>query len=145
MPGMVTRYQKRISGPIMDRIDLHVHVPAVDTGKLIYGSQKSKAESSASVRQRVQEARNRQSRRLAQTGIVANAEMSTRMVKELCPLSAEMSDFIKQAIDRLSLSARSYYRVIKVARTIADLAGDKEISVPYLAEALQYRQCQNFS
>ena len=136
LPGMVTRYQKRISGPIMDRIDIHVTVPTVPTEKLtrVYTS-----ESSVSVQKRVQQARNRQLARLKSIGIASNAEMNTRQVKEYCPLSVEATQFMQQAVSRFLLSARSYYRVIKISRTIADLSGDVHISVAHIAEALQYR------
>jgi magnesium chelatase family protein len=140
-PGTVARYQKKISGPIMDRIDLHVHVPAVLTEKLV--SSVSRSESSFVVRQRVEEARGRQVRRLASVGLYANAQMSTRDIKELCSLSSSVGEFLHQAASRFRLSARSYYRVIKVARTIADLEDASDIIVSHLAEALQYRPKEN--
>ncbi len=142
LPGTISRYQKRISGPIMDRIDLHVTVPAVQVEKLTATAHN--AETSQSVRKRVQEARNRQLARFAKLKWKANAEMSTRAVKELCPLADEVTAFLRQAVTKLHLSARSFYRVIKVGRTIADLAGDREISLPHLAEALQYKPKENF-
>lgn len=136
LPGMVTRYQKRISGPIMDRIDIHVTVPTVPTEKL---TRAYTSEPSVSVQKRVQQARNRQLARLKSIGIASNAEMNTRQVKEYCPLSVEATQFMQQAVSRFLLSARSYYRVIKISRTIADLSGDVHISVAHIAEALQYR------
>jgi magnesium chelatase family protein len=139
LPGMVTRYQKRISGPIMDRIDLHVRVPAVDTTKLTAANIKSNGENSITIRKRVQQARDIQVKRFENTDLVTNAEMSTKMVREFCPMSEELGSFMRQAVERMGLSARSYYRVIKVARTIADLVGDQNISVNHIAEALQYR------
>lgn len=138
LPGVISRYQKRISGPILDRIDLHVLVPAVKVDKLVSGSV-STAESSTAVRQRVQAARNLQTRRYAGLPIAGNSELSTRLVKEYCRLSVPVSSFLSQAVNRLGLSARSYYRVLKVARTIADLAGESEIGLQHVAEALQYR------
>ncbi|MFZ5844905.1 MAG: YifB family Mg chelatase-like AAA ATPase [Patescibacteria group bacterium] len=140
LPGAISRYQKRISGPIIDRIDLHIPVPAVDVGKLTGGVNKS--ESSKVIQQRVQQARRQQLGRFKKFQIKANAEMSTKMVKELCPLSTEALGFLRQAVSRLGLSARSYYRVIKVSRTIADLAKEKEIALPHIAEALQYRPAE---
>lgn len=137
LPGTVSRYHKRISGPIIDRIDLHVSVPAVPTEKLTERGEK--AESSASIQKRVQQARNRQITRLSAHKLCANAEMSTRLVKELCPLQPEEQQFLRQATARFRLSARSYYRMIKIARTIADLEGAGDITVAHLAEALQYR------
>lgn len=137
LPGLVSRYQKRISGPIIDRIDLHVHVPAVSTEKLTTTGLRS--ESSAVVQKRVQHARNRQTHRLEGYKLVANAEMNTKHIKECCPLAVEVQQFLQQAVVRFRLSARSYYRVIKVARTIADLEDVPDIAISHLAEALQYR------
>lgn len=141
LPAQISRYQKRISGPILDRIDLHVHVPAVAVEKLTVDNIRS--ESSQVIRQRIENARIVQIRRLNGTGCVSNAEMSTKMVKAVCPLSTETSAFFRQAVIRLSLSARSYYRVLKVARTIADLSGEETIVIPHIAEALQYRPGEN--
>lgn len=138
LPGMTSRYQKRISGPIIDRIDLHVSVPAVRVEKLT-GAGGIKAEVSKTIQQRVQQAREIQLKRFAKVNLRANVEMSTRAVKEFCPLTSEVLSFLQQAVARLSLSARSYYRVIKVSRTIADLNGEKNIAVVHAAEALQYR------
>ncbi len=137
LPGMVLRYQKRVSGPIIDRIDLHVHVPTVATEKLTDTSTKN--ESSAHIRIRVQKARDRQTKRLHRFALRANAEMPTRVVRECCPLSPECEQFLRLAVTKFRLTARGYYRVTKVARTIADLSGDTVISVPHIAEALQYR------
>ncbi|MBI4065312.1 YifB family Mg chelatase-like AAA ATPase [Candidatus Gottesmanbacteria bacterium] len=137
LPGSIIRYQKRISGPIIDRIDLHAHVPAVAVEKLTGTSPGT--ENSCVVQERVQEARDRQLHRFKKYRLSANAEMSTKMVKEFCPLSSEVHAFLRQAVARLGLSARSYYRVIKVSRTIADLIGDKDIALTHIAEALQYR------
>lgn len=138
LPGTVNRYEKRISGPIIDRIDLVMPVPAVDVEKLTLDGV-FKAESSSAIRTRVQRARNRQIKRLAPYSITSNAEMSNKMVKELCPLATEVQAFIRMAVGELGLSARSYYRIIKVARTIADIAGDEIITKHHTAEALQYR------
>jgi len=137
LPGAVSRYKKRISGPLLDRIDLHVHVPAVQPEKLTLD--KGKSESSVSVRTRVQKARDQQLTRFKNLHISSNAEMSTKMVKEWCPLSEDAMKFMRQAITQYSLSARSFYRMIKVARTIADLSGEKDITISHIAEALQYR------
>lgn len=138
MPGMVSRYQKRISGPILDRIDLHMYVSEVEVDKLVKTPDKQ-IESSASIRKRVQKARDIQLKRFKKTEICSNGEMSTKMVKTFCPLSDEVLAFLRQAVSRMHLSARSYYRVIKIGRTIADLNGENNIQLSHLAEALQYR------
>jgi magnesium chelatase family protein len=140
LPTVVSRYQKRVSGPIMDRIDLHVHVPAVATEKLT--NILKKEESSSVVQQRVQHARNHQLKRLSLYKLRANAEMNTKQVKECCVLTKEVEQFLQQAVGIFHLSARGYFRVIKVARTIADLDDSRFIGVPHVAEALQYRSTQ---
>lgn len=138
--GMVQRYQKRVSGPIIDRIDLHVHVPAVRPEK--FTGVVAKSESSIDIQKRVQRARAFQLKRFIHTERKANADMTTREVRLYCPLSADVSLFLKQAVSQLGLSARSYYRVIKVARTIADLDASEAIHLTHLAEALQYRPAE---
>lgn len=137
LPGMVSRYQKRISGPLIDRIDLHVQVPAVNPEKLV--AEGVRGEPSKQVQMRVQAARKRQLSRFKGIKIKANAEMTTKAVKEFCPLSEEVRAFLRQAVVRLGLTARSYYRIIKVARTIADLSSEPAILLTHVAEALQYR------
>ncbi len=137
LPGMVMRYQKRISGPIIDRIDLHVHVPEVEVSKLMGDS--PQAETSAIIRKRVQQARRLQTSRFKNIGIHANSEMTARGLKEFCPLSREVSTFLSQAATRMGLSARGVYRVIRVSRTIADLDGQLSIAIMHVAEALGYR------
>lgn len=139
MPGVVSKYQKKISGPIIDRIDLHLQVGAVDVDKLIINVNNSNNLKSVDIRKQVQRARDKQTERLSSHGLFSNAEMNSRQVREFCPLNTEEFSFLKQAIVRFGLSARSYYKVIKIARTIADLAEAEQISVSHLAEALQYR------
>ena len=139
MPGQILRYQKRVSGPIMDRIDIHVDVPSVETQKLVEKSDIGDRESSKDIQMRVQKARDIQTKRFKGTKIKANTEMSTRSVKEYCQLSDECLSMMLSATTALNLSARSYFKVIKIARTIADLASKDEITVTHLAEALQYR------
>ncbi|HCS78783.1 TPA: magnesium chelatase [Patescibacteria group bacterium] len=140
MPGAILRYQKRISGPILDRIDLHLDVPAVPTDKLVEVEASRTRETSAAVKKRVNAARNLSSTRLSLYGLFMNAEMSTRQVQELCFLSTACYQLMQQAVEKLHLSARSYYKIIKISRTIADLGHSKEITSEHIAEALQFRQ-----
>lgn len=140
LPGQISRYQKRVSGPIIDRIDLHLEVPAVKTEKLTSESvDQLTSETSRKIKKRVQKARDIQSKRFRETKLKANAEMATKEVKKYCPLSQECLTLLRQAVSQMNLSARAYYRVIKIGRTIADLAGEKKISTNHIAEALQYR------
>ena len=135
----VLNYNRRISGPIWDRIDLHVEVPAVEVDKLTVDD-KPNEETSKIVRARVQKAREVQQERFKDTNITCNAEMGSKTVKTYCALSSDCLSLMQKAVSQMSLSARSYYRIIKVARTIADLSGDKDILAPHVAEALQYRR-----
>lgn len=136
LPGAISRYQKRVSGPILDRIDMHIDVPSVETQKLI--DNKTKSEISKKIQGRVQKARDIQTKRF-KAKIKSNSEMTTRDVKLYAPLSSECRTILTTAIARMNLSARSYFKVVKVARTITDLAGEKQILPIHLAEALQYR------
>jgi len=137
LPGAVMRYQKRISGPIIDRIDLHIRVPEVDMDKLIGNPEKT--EPSENIRKRVERARKIQSSRFSGMEIHTNAEMTPKMLKGICPLTPEVTSFLRQAVDRMGLSARGVYRVLRVARTIADLDGAKDIVLMHVAEAVGYR------
>lgn len=132
----LAKYKRRLSGPLLDRIDLHVPVPKLDVQTLTTGEP---AESSEQVRIRVEQARARQEVRQLQTGVVANAELSSEQVRQYCPLPPDAEKLLETAIERLNLSARAYYRVRRVAQTIADLAGRDQIVVADVAEALQYR------
>jgi len=134
----IAQYKKKVSGPILDRIDLHVEVPAVKTEKLMSGSSQL-AESSSQVRGRVQEAREKQLARYAGKGIFSNGELTAKEVQKICAVGEEAETLLRQAISQLSLSARAYHKVLKVARTIADLSGVEEILPEHVAEALQYR------
>jgi len=138
LPGQITRYEKRISGPILDRIDIHVEVPSVETQKLIR-KEKIKSETSKQIQKRVQVARDVQIKRFAGTRIKSNSEMSTKETKKYCILSEDCLTILRSAIATMNLSARSYFKVIKVARTIADLQTEKRIAPTHIAEALQYR------
>jgi magnesium chelatase family protein len=137
--SVVSRYQRRISGPLLDRIDIFVEVPRVDFEKL---ASLAPAESSASVRERVERARQRQTQRFAGRGAQANAEMSPADVRDFCQtqLDEQSRSFLRLATTQLSLSARAFHRILKVARTIADLSNDENISTAHVAEAVQYRQ-----
>ncbi len=134
----VERYKRRISGPILDRIDLHINVPSVDAEKIIGSVEKG--ESSFSIRERVMKARNIQSERFVKTGIFCNAQMKNKQVKEFCRLDLGGVRILRLSMEKFDLSARAYFRVLKVARTIADLEGSADILSVHLAEALQYRE-----
>lgn len=136
MPGQISQYKKRISGPIVDRIDLHIDLPPVQVEKL---TGKIQSESSKAVKRRVQKARDIQTKRYKKTKMVCNSDLNSKDIKELIPLSVDCLQLLRQAVSTMHLSARTYYRTIKVARTIGDLSGEKNILVSHIAEALQYR------
>ncbi|GHO50268.1 YifB family Mg chelatase-like AAA ATPase [Ktedonospora formicarum] len=132
----IARYQKRISGPLLDRIDIHVEVPRVDYAKL---ADKRQVENSTTIRARVQEARERQLRRFTGSRLTCNSEMGPAEVRAFCEVDDAAERLIKAAMQQMHLSARAYHRVLKLARSIADLAGCDTIAAPYIAEAIQYR------
>jgi magnesium chelatase family protein len=134
---LVERYHARISGPLLDRIDIHLRVPAVPYAEL---AAEGSGEPSATIRVRVEAARARQRERfLGRPGVHANAHMSSRDVRRHCRQSEEIGDILRRAVERLGLSARGCHRVLKLARTIADLAGTVDIAPPHVREAIQYR------
>lgn len=136
-PGIVQRYLNKVSGPLLDRIDLHVEVTPVSFDEMT-GTRKT--ESSAEIRERVIKAREVQSERFKATPeIYSNAMMPSQMVKEVCQINETGRTLLKTAMERLGLSARAYDRILKVSRTIADLSDSKEIKIEHLAEAIQYR------
>ena len=136
-PGAVQKYLNKISGPLLDRIDLHVEVTPVAFSEL---SSNQRSEKSESIRERVIKAMDRQSERYKNNpGVYCNAQMSSKMLKEICVITQAGSNLLKVAMEKLNLSARAYDRILKVSRTIADLAGSDDIKVEHLAEAIQYR------
>ncbi len=132
----VSRYQRRISGPLMDRVDIFVDVPRVEYEKLVTPAV---AESSADVRSRINRARSVQWERFAESGLVTNSDMGSTEVWDHCQLDSSAKSLLQMAMNQLSLSARGFHRVLKVARTIADLAGSEVVKTSHLAESLQYR------
>ncbi len=135
-PSMVKGYQKKISGPLMDRIDIHVEVPRVPFEKL---SSQRTGEPSAKVRERVEAARAIQRERFKEISLQTNSDMGPAEIRQFCQLDATGTNLIKAAMQQLQLSARAYHRILKLARTIADLAGSADIQTPHIAEAIQYR------
>ncbi len=132
----VQKYRQRISGPLLDRIDLHIEVPAVRYEQL---AGKAPGESSASIRSRVEAARTIQQERFGSTGAKCNARMTPKQMKQCCQLDESSAELLKVAISELNFSARAYDRILKVARTIADLAGREPIEAEDVSEAIQYR------
>ncbi len=138
-PAVVSRYQKRLSGPLLDRIDIHVEVPRVDFDKL---SDSRRGEPSRVIRARIEAARERQRQRFAANGAgrpMTNADMGPGEIREFCPVDEAGHSLLRAAMRQLHMSARAYHRTLKLARTIADLAGAERIETAHLAEAIQYR------
>jgi magnesium chelatase family protein len=133
----ITRYQKKISGPLLDRFDLVLRVPSVDHEKLL---NMGEAESSSVVFERVSAARARQETRFKDSGLITNSDMTSSDLDHYCPLTSETRAFLQEALQKNHLSARGFMRVRKVARTIADLANENEVTLLHVAEALQYRR-----
>jgi magnesium chelatase family protein len=132
-PDQIARYRGRLSGPLLDRIDVQIEVPALREDELVHGSQ---GENSAQVRTRVERACARQLERQGKN----NTRLGPREVQRFCAVEDNASNLLKRAISKLHLSARAYHRVLKLARTIADLAGETGIGVAHVAEAIQYRR-----
>ena len=135
-PKQIRQYLQRISGPLLDRLDIHVEVPRLRQDELM---QRADGESSEAIRERVRRAREIQRRRFEGTGIFCNAQMGSRQIRDFCRLSETVRTLLRGAIGQLNLSARAYDRILKVSRTIADLAGEEEISGAHVGEAIQYR------
>jgi magnesium chelatase family protein len=136
-PAVVHRYQGRVSGPLLDRIDIHLHVPAVPFESL---EGEDEGISSAEVQRRVARARELQQARFAGLpGVFANGHMRPTELRRWCRPSARVSAMLQRAVERTGLSARAYHRILKVARTIADLAGTEEIRLEHASEAVHYR------
>ena len=132
----IHRYRSRVSGPLLDRIDLHVEVPAVAYKDL---KGEAEAESSEAIRKRVSAAREIQSNRFSRAKIFCNAQMSSRHIKKFCRVDEDSGRLLESAIDKLGLSARAYNRILKIARTIADLENHGDIAAGHVGEAIQYR------
>ena len=135
-PGVVQKYLNRISGPLLDRIDIHIEVIPVPFEEL---SRKTQAENSREIRNRVVRCREIQQKRFEGMPIYCNAQMDAKLIRKYCVLNDECQSILKTAMEKLGLSARAYDRIIKVSRTIADLAGAEHIEAEHLAEAIQYR------
>ncbi len=138
-PKQIAKYRARLSGPILDRIDLHINVSVVEVEKLT-GAAGVEQINSGQIRKQVVQCRNIQQHRLESDGMYTNSQMKNKQVKRYCKLDPEGEGVMRLAVERFDLSARSYFRIIKVARTIADLADSEQILARHLAEALQYRQ-----
>lgn len=134
--GTPQRYLSRVSGPLLDRLDIHIEVPPVDFDDL---SKTAEEEPSAAIKARVDKARTVQRERFAGSGISCNAKMDAAMTRKFCAPTPAAAQLLKQVFERLGLSARAYDKILRVARTIADLAGDEQVDVPHVAEAVQYR------
>ena len=135
-PAQVERYRSQISGPLLDRIDIHIDAPALSLTEL---RSEQLGETSAAMRARTETARTLQQQRFTGTRVVANARMTHAQIRRHCVIDSTLGDLLQQAMEQLSLSARAYDRILKVARTIADLASSEKIAAPHLLEAIQYR------
>jgi magnesium chelatase family protein len=135
-PNDVYKYRSKISGPLLDRIDIHIEVPPSRYQEL---SGNMPAESSSQIKERINKARAIQKERLKDESILSNAQMSHRQVRKFCALGKEENELLKMAMTELNFSARAYDKILKVSRTVADLAGNQDIKTEHLSEAIQYR------
>ena len=133
-PDQIARYRSKISGPLLDRIDIQIEVPAIPQQELM--RQQTTGEKSETIRKRVEQAFQRQHNRQGKT----NSQLGVKEIDRFCALDTSSENLLKQAINRLNLSARAYHRILKVARTIADLSSEEKISSQHIAEAIQYRR-----
>lgn len=140
-PSIVSKYQRKISGPLMDRIDIHIEVPRIKYEKL---TSEQTAESSSEIRKRVQNARNLQQTRYTNENIQTNNEMNVKQMQKYCKIDGETDSMLRAAANQMQLSGRSVHKILKLARTIADLAASEDIKRDFIAEALQYRPKDNF-
>jgi magnesium chelatase family protein len=132
----IARYRSKISGPLLDRIDLHVEVPAVSVKELSY---LPSAEDSSHILHRVIAARQLQLVRFGESAEYCNAQMDSRSIRAHCKLDSRCNNMLEAAVDKFAFSARTYFRILKIARTIADLSQDRDIGFQHISEAIQYR------
>lgn len=135
-PEQIKKYRNRISGPLLDRIDIHIEVNHIKYNEL---EQKGKIETSREIKKRVNQARKIQLERYQQYHVFSNAELTSKLIDQFCKLDVKSKQILEMAFDRLGLSARAYHKILKVARTIADLEACEKIQEKHLAEAIQYR------
>ena len=134
---MIQKYLQRISGPLLDRIDIHIEVPRLPQDDMM--KTQSNGESSATIRNRVVQARNMQAARFTGTKMHCNAHMQSKQIRAYCQVTDDVRELLRAAIQQLGLSARAYDRILKLARTVADLEGEANIQLAHVAEAIQYR------
>jgi magnesium chelatase family protein len=135
-PHQIQSYRSRVSGPLMDRIDIHIEVPAIKFNEI---ASDVSGEPSSSIRERVTRARSVQQERFKSDGIYANAHMKPRHIRKYCKIDADSQRLMESAMNRLGLSARAFNRILKVSRTIADIEGSERIATEHISEAIQYR------
>ena len=135
-PFVINRYMSKISGPLLDRFDLHIEVSSIEYNDIV---SKEQAESSAKIKERVEKARQRQRDRFAEYSIQNNAKITTSMAKKFCVMTDDAEKILKMSFEKLGLSARAYDKILKTALTIADLNGDDVISTSHIANAVSYR------